>query len=187
MQALTKFLETISIILSPPAWLLYFLIASSNKGLFVGDRVSDLTILGIFLIPLIYFFYLYKTKKISNLDITIREERYRSLMVMNLFLFLLLLYLKLHNFGQFYTLMLIFFLINALTSIITFKYKISFHMTYTIIFSTFINFLYDFQLPILFLTIPLIAWSRIYLKQHTYKQVLLACVIDIPLLFLLLR
>lgn len=187
MKTLKVSAEVISLVFSPPAWLFYFLIVASNKGLFIGNRVSDFTILFIFLIPLGYFLYLYFTKKISDLDMTIREERYRSLIVMNLTLLLLLMYLKLQRLDLFYHFTFIFFLLNAITSLITLKYKISFHMTYTLMFSVFINYLYNFQFPILFVTIPLIFWSRIYLKRHTPYQVLLAFLIDIPLLYLLLK
>jgi hypothetical protein len=153
--------------------------------LFFGNRISDATIAFLFLIPLVYFLYLFKTKRISDMDITVREERYRSLIVMNISLFLLLIYLKVFGFNEFFNLTGIFFIIHLIISLITIKYKISFHMSYTIIFATLINYLYSFQIPLLFLTIPLIFWSRIYLKKHTPAQVILASIIT-PLLLLLL-
>lgn len=187
MKALKSIAQLSSLVFSPPTWILYFLVASSRNGLFFGGRTSDATIAILFFIPLIYFLYLFKTKRISDLDITIREERYRSLIVMNVSLFLLLIYLWIYHLEGFFYLTRIFFIIHAVISLITIKYKISFHMSYTIVFATFINFLYGYHLPFLFLTIPLIFWSRIYLKKHTPYQVLLAAIVTSTILFLFLH
>lgn len=179
----------ISYIFSPPAWVFYFLYVAYLQGIFFNklNLAETIIILTIIILPLLFLFYQRLTKKITDLDISVRNQRYAILIVLNICLVLITVFLKLAGHDNFFRLSFIFFVIHAITSLITLRYKISFHMTYTMTFSILINFLYNFSLPLLFITIPLIFWSRIYLNQHTWKQLLLAAVVDLAVLGVMLR
>jgi hypothetical protein len=190
MELVKKYLALgISYIFSPPAWIFYFLAIAYSQGIFFQKLTLQETslILTVIVLPLLFLFYQRLTKKITDLDISIRKQRYAILIVLNVCILLITLFLKLTGHDNFFRLSFIFLIIHAITSIITLRYKISFHMTYTVTFSILINLLYNYSLPLLFITIPAIFWARIYLNQHTWKQLLLAMLVDLTILGVVLR
>jgi hypothetical protein len=40
-----------------------------------------------------------------------------------------------------------------------------------------INFLFDWNLPLLYLTIPVIFWARLRLKKHTVSQLIMGIIV----------
>ncbi len=172
--------QTISIILGPFIWPITLIAIILRSGLINQKALILLPIVLFFqvIIPYVYIFQAYKRKKISDLNITKREERYR-VMIVTLFSFLLslafifflgnLLILKLS---------VLAFIILAANTFITFFWKISLHMALNIVFVLIINYLYHWQLPILYACLPLVFWSRLYLKKHTVLQLLGALVIN---------
>jgi hypothetical protein len=179
----------ISYIFSPPAWIFYFLCVAYQQGIFFNklNPLESAILLAIIILPLLFLFYQRLTKKITDLDISVRVQRYAILIVLNVCIVLVTAFLKISGHDNFFRLSFIFLVIHAITSIITLRYKISFHMTYTVTFSILINLLYGYSLPLLFVTIPAIFWARIYLKQHTWKQLILAMIVDFTILGIMLR
>lgn len=110
----------------------------------------------------------------SDLNVTKREERTRLFGVMAIaFLLALLLSFKTGDVRliTIYTTLNLTFLLGLLITIFE---KISFHMIWSILSIFFI--LYLWQIPslyLLLLLIPLIGWSRLQLKRHTLRQVIL--------------
>ena len=123
----------------------------------------------------------------SDLNVTKREERPKLFIVM-FFSFALALLISL-KIGEpqlivIYTTLNLTFILGFL---ITLFWKISFHMIWSIL-SLFIV-LYLWQTPSLYLLtifIPLIAWSRLQLKRHTFKQVLMGALLTIFCIILVL-
>ena len=118
---------------------------------------------------------LFKVLRItSDFNVTKREERVKLFVVMGTtFLLSLLLSFKTGDTGliTIYTTLNLTFLLGLL---ITLFEKISFHMIWSILCIFFVIYLWQIPyLYLLLLLIPLIGWSRLQLKRHTLRQVLL--------------
>ncbi|HLD27156.1 MAG TPA: hypothetical protein VJB63_04340 [Patescibacteria group bacterium] len=175
----------ISFICGPVSWVIFFLISSYYKGLFQNKNNMIIVILIAFIIPIILFIVLLKTKKISDLDISLRQERYPLLIIINICLLALLYFLNIRHLTTLFHLTQIVYIIITVSSLITLFYKISFHITFSYTFAILINALFSFQLWWLYLIIPAVFWSRLTLKKHTVMQMLLALVIDSFIIFAL--
>lgn len=167
--------KQLSIILGPHLWLPIILIASVFKtGLTSHQIIILLPLLFIlqFLIPASYLLLAVKLKKSSSWDLPLRKERYPFLLLTSsIFLVSLLLVYRFGNQLLFH-LQIIEVSLLFLLSIITRFWKISLHLSLNTAGSILINFLFGWQLPFLFLSIPIIAWARYYLKRHTVAQLL---------------
>jgi len=110
----------------------------------------------------------------SDFNVTKREERVRLFGVMGMtFLLALLLSFKTGDIRliTIYTTLNLTFLLGLL---ITLFEKISFHMIWSMLSIFFIIYLWQIPyLYLLLLLIPLIGWSRLQLKRHTLRQVIL--------------
>jgi hypothetical protein len=180
----------ISFIFGPLVWPITLVIVLFKTNLSNQQLSILLPTLLIFqvVIPYCYIFFAYKKKIIRDLDISKRQERYKALII-TLSSFLISLIFA-YFFGnplilKLCFLTLIILLINAL---ITLFWKISLHMTINIVAALLINFIFNWQLPILYLSLPLIFWSRLYLKKHSVNQLLGALVLNgvIVLIFVFL-
>jgi membrane-associated phospholipid phosphatase len=119
-----------------------------------------------------------KTGKISDFDITKREQRYGILTATLIsFLISLIITYYIGNEIVFQTLAII---ITFLTIVyfITFYWKISLHMGVNVLSVILVNFFYGWKLPWLYLAIPLIFWSRYTLKKHTPLQLILGAIVS---------
>lgn len=164
----------------------FFLVRQSRLS--SNQTMVILPILFIFhlLIPFIYVFYKKKSGTIGDWDISERTQRYKPLAVTVLsFAFSLF---PLSVFGNTFIarLYLFIFFLLLLNSIITLFWKISFHMAMNVVFSLMVNFLFQWKYPMLYLTIPLIFWSRLRLKKHTVSQLLGALILNGALILLFL-
>lgn len=175
----------ISFIFGPVSWVIFFLISSYYKGLFQNKGNMIIVILIAFIIPTILFVLLVMTKKISDLDITTRQERYPLLIIMNISLLALLYFLGIRHLTTLFHFTQMVYIIITISSLITFFYKISFHITFSYTFAILINALFSFQLWPLYLIIPIVFWSRLTLKKHTVMQMLLAIGIDSIIMYIL--
>jgi membrane-associated phospholipid phosphatase len=125
------------------------------------------------LLPIILSFLFRFFKLTSDFTVSQQEERPR--------LFFLFSILLLISFGisiktgntqliQIYTVINITLLIST---ILTMFWKVSFHMIVATLCLFIITTLLQYPLLyLLFLLLPMIGWSRIYLKRHTVKQVI---------------
>lgn len=153
--------------------------------LITADISTSQTILLIFIfvifnigIPLGSLFYLYKKGKISDLDVTKRDERFTPLaiaMVSFLISLILTQFVGDRLIFEFSSIIFIILLINLL---ITFLWKISLHMGINIASSILVNALVAWKLPVLFLSIPLVYWSRRTLHRHSPLQLIAGCVVS---------
>lgn len=172
--------QTISIILGPLIWPIAVSAIVLESGLSTQKTSFLLPTLLFFqvIIPYVYIFRAYKKKNISDLDITKREERYK-VMIIALFSFLLSLgFVLLIGNPLILKLFILTFILLLTNTFITFFWKISLHMTLNIVFVLTMNYLYNWRLPILYACLPLVFWSRLYLKKHTITQLLGALIIN---------
>lgn len=77
--------------------------------------------------------------------------------------------------------------ITAIFTLITFFWKISGHMTYGTLFLMTIIYLFPGipELYLIFLAIPPLAWSRVELGKHTYKQTIAGTALSLTISFLI--
>ncbi|MBM3699367.1 MAG: hypothetical protein FJW68_00410 [Actinobacteria bacterium] len=125
-------------------------------------------------IPYSFILLLYKTGRISDLQIPKRKERLLPLLIINICVisgFLVLLFLK--SSALLKTVYLIYLLGLPVISIITVFYKISFHSSYITMFSLIYLMVFGKWAIATLLLIPLVSWSRVKLRRHTTGQVLL--------------
>lgn len=177
--------KAISLVCSPLVWVIVFLLSAYYKGLFQYNDMTLAVFAGAILFPLVIFFALYAAKKISDFDITKRQERYGILVVVNASAALLLYFLYSQHLAQLFYFTKTIVVVTAISTLITFFYKISFHMTFAFTFAILLNALFGFRLWLLYLTIPAVFWSRWHLKKHTAMQMLLALLVDSAIIALL--
>lgn len=109
---------------------------------------------------------------ISNWDITDRSQRPRFLAVVSFILVLIVGITWILGFSEALAVLLFFVVMFSLASVITLFWKISFHTFSTTLCILFITFTYENPYLYILLLIPIIvAWTRVYLKKHTRKQV----------------
>jgi membrane-associated phospholipid phosphatase len=135
-----------------------------------------------FLTPFIYFLYLYRTKQVSNFDISQRKQR-NKLYYATLF-GLILSAIYLNKFGSeavFKEFLKLIFIASTLI-FMNYRVKVSIHVALITILS--FSLYKDFNSHyLIFALIPLVAYSRIKLKRHKLIEVILGAVI--PILFFL--
>lgn len=162
-----------------PASLPFFLFQahlSKEKLLFL------LLILFILAIPIFYFFYALKKKKISDWEMTQRQERY-PLYLLSLFCGgLALVLLKISGSEILFNVALIFYLLGIFITLINFSWKISVHTAGITAGALVFNLLLN-QSPYLYLLIPLVAWSRYEEKKHTPAQIFAGVVLGALVVF----
>jgi membrane-associated phospholipid phosphatase len=122
--------------------------------------------------PMLYVFWLYATDRISDLDMSIREERevvFSAFIIFDL-LGAITLWL-LHAPKLLIAAMLGYFASTLIVGYITRYWKISTHAIGITAPLVALTMLYGRQpLPFLVL-IPMVCWARVYLKAHTVLQV----------------
>ena len=162
-------------------WLFTLIIVLLYKADLTQSQVVLLS--GIFLIfnviiPFLSLFYLYRSGRISDYDVTERDERFAPLTI-TMFSFLISLILTgLVGNDLIFEFSAIIFVILLVNLLITFSWKISLHMGINVASSILINALFDWKLPFLYLSIPLIYWSRYTLHRHSPRQLIGGLVIS---------
>lgn len=182
--------QLVSFVLGPLIWipllLTIFVLKTNLSSNQIFLLLPLLIILQVFF-PFLYILIAYKLKKISDLDLSKREERIIPMVIIFISLFISLFVVKSFNSTILYRFYLFSILVLAVNGFITLFWKISFHMGINIVGSLLINFLYHWQLPILYLTIPLVFWSRLKLKRHTPAQLIAALLLNTVIVFLFLK
>lgn len=121
----------------------------------------------------------------SDINVTKREERPKLFSVLFLYILISLLtsiYIGSQPLIVIFSVVVITFAIGLL---ITFFWKISFHMIWSCLSIFAVIYLLNTQFSyFLILVLPFMAWSRVVLKRHTYPQVLVGTLL--PLLSILL-
>lgn len=145
-----------------------------RSGLMVSQITVLLPLLFLFevLLPLVLFSTLLKKKIITDLDISRREQRpfYFSA------LFVLVAFGVISSFlfgNRFYfSLQLTALLSMGLMVVVSLVWKISGHMLVNSTGVFFINFFFGGAFGWLYLLLPVVGWSRWYLRKHTLLQLL---------------
>lgn len=131
------------------------------------------TLLLLSLVPLLYGAFVYKTKRISNADITKRKERVIPFFIITLtYGVYLLVVLLLHAPEIFKTLALHYFILALLLSVVTVWWKASVHTAGITQFVILLMLLVSSQALFLSPLIVLVGWMRIRMKSHTIGQVI---------------
>lgn len=166
----------ISILLGPQMWLpMLFLIA-----MFRLEIQPELFFSILFLqviIPLAYLHLAPKLGLATYWDLPKRQERYPFLAIV-LIGSLISLFLT-YQFGTKFlfdlnSLTVIFLIVSFL---ITLYWQISLHTALNTFGAILVNFLFDWSLAFLYLTIPTIFWARLTLKRHTISQIIAGIII----------
>lgn len=132
-----------------------------------------------FILPFSFFLYLYLTGKISDWDVTQRKQRYALYGASLLGLLLALVYINAYASNFVFQEFLKLFLLALVLVGLNFKIKVSIHCA---LVTTFCILLLEYFTvsPLVFLLIPLVAVSRVYLKKHSRSEVILG--VSIPML-----
>lgn len=132
-----------------------------------------LLILFTFILPILSILLFKLLDLTSDLTISKREERPKLFLTFLAFFLISLgisIYLKNPILIEIYSVLNLTFVLGTL---ITYFWKISFHMIVSTLFIFFICYLLKVpQLYSLFILLPLIGWSRLQLRKHSFKQVL---------------
>ncbi|OGK30158.1 hypothetical protein A3B02_01710 [Candidatus Roizmanbacteria bacterium RIFCSPLOWO2_01_FULL_42_14] len=125
--------------------------------------------------PMIYMVWAIKERIISDFDITKRRERFSIMLVMVTVWGLSTVLASLYGNATLLNLSRAITMVFLTVFVITFFWKISLHMTVNTSGAILLNTLFHgAYLPVL-VVIPLIFWSRLYLKKHTPLQLLAGC------------
>lgn len=129
-----------------------------------------------FALPFIYFLYLYKRGKISNFDVTNRTQRYPLYGATLVGLILSVIYLYFFSSAEIFHDFSRLIAIGVLIILFNFKIKVSVHtaLITLLCFSLFQDFGVS---PLIFLLVPIVAYSRLILKRHRPLELLLGVLI----------
>lgn len=124
------------------------------------------------LLPLVLFSFLLRKRIITDIDISRREQR--PVYFSALFALVTLGALAGFLFGNrfYFSLQLAILLALGLTVSISLFWKISGHLLVNSAGIFFINFFFGGSFGWLYLLLPLVGWSRWYLKKHDFWQLL---------------
>ena len=125
------------------------------------------------ILPMLFIFWLYATERVSDLDMSVREERERVFVAFVIFYTLGAMDLWLIRAPAILTASMAGFAASALVvQYITRYWKISTHMLGVTAPLIALTVLFG-QRPVPFyILIPLVGWARVYLRAHTLLQVL---------------
>lgn len=182
-----KVAQITSIVLGPQVWLpVLFLSALFHPG-FQSENllmlVPSILILQV-VIPLGYLYLAPKVGLATAWDLPKRGERYLFLSLVILTSIISLYLIKELGDEFLFKLDLLTLGLILITFIITLYWKISLHSVLNAFGAIFINYLYGWNLPFLYLTIPIIFWARLTLKKHTAAQLLAGILVALGFMIL---
>lgn len=134
-------------------------------------------------VPGVYLFWAMKTGKIADLDITKREQRFGILTVLLLSYFSSLFIIQRIGNDLLFHIFAIILAYISVVYIITFFWKISLHMGVNVLSVILVNYFYGWNMPWLYLAIPLIFWSRYTLRKHTPLQLVIGALVSGSVVF----
>lgn len=165
------------------------LLAIFNTGLTVNQIKILLPLLIFFdvILPIFLFFLILKTGRVSDIDVTKREERYQ--LFIGFTIILIVPTVLAYYFGNtlFFVLQLITLISAFCMYLATLKFKISGHMFMNTEAILVINYLFHWTLLWLLLIVPLVAFARFYLKKHSLFQIVAGCFLGLVIPFLILK
>lgn len=154
-----------------------FVLESSVKMKLISGLIG---VLFTSVFPTIFIYYLISKGKVDHPFVPVREQRtipYIFAIISSIVGFLLLFYLNSHRllvFSQW-----CYFSNTFLILLINFRWKISAHLAGLTGPLTILFWIFGHWVLILFLLVPFVAWSRVYLKAHDLGQVFGGAVLGI--------
>lgn len=182
--------KVISRFLDFPLWATILLVvALLNTGLSAAQiKILAPVLLVVDLIsPIVLFILLLENGGISDIDVTIRKQRYRIFGYGSLASLLTTIVVYFLGNYLFFVLSIAGFLVTFTLFLITLKWKISGHMIINCTGIFIVNYLLNWQFLWLFLLIPFVAFARLYLKKHTVSQILAGGVLGLVEPYLVLK
>lgn len=170
-----KLAKVLSVILGPQLWLPALLLITLFKVDLSWDRIKILLpILFILqvIIPIGYIYLMARTGQVTAWDLPKREERHPFLRLTLTSYLVAIVFIYLFGNQPLLNLSLIIFALLMIISVTTAFWKISFHTSLNTGGAILVNFLFDWKLPWLYLTIPIILWARFILIRHSLAQLL---------------
>lgn len=139
------------------------------------------------ILPITLFFLVLTRGKISDIDVTRRQERYSFLGTLTLIFFVSTIISFVLANNLFFVLHLIALMVALSIFLITLRFKISGHMLMNTGSIFIINYLFDWKLLWIFLIVPSVAFARIYLKKHTFVEVAAGAIVGLVEPYLVLK
>lgn len=183
--------EISSALFSSPVVTIVCTIALIPQIKYIGLIIS--TIFFYIILPVLAYLFLKKkgliTDKKYDFNIRKREERTPYNIIITTGFLTNYLLLRIYNIPIAQDIALLLFLAFLLFGIVTLFWKISGHMTQTVLAITTLAYISDsysiyFLLIGYLVCVPIVAWSRIYMKHHTLAQVIAGTVLTSILAFL---
>jgi len=136
------------------------------------------------IVPMLLIYGLKKIGKVSDYNITFREQRFLPLLVMIGVNFLGYELMQQLDAPRIFTGILLFNAVNTvLILLITLQWKISIHLL-SLTSSIALVYLQFGDVAIwYFLLVPVLMWSRIYLKAHTFMQTLVGSLVGFLVMY----
>lgn len=183
----TMLAERLSVWLGPQVFcplLLLLLVWRSgltrNEITFILPYLSFLLII----IPFVVVYVAVKRKLISAWDMPLRQERYGFFSMYICLFALAMVTTPIHTTPALWELSWLVLSFIIVNTVITFSWKISLHMGIASLSIILINHSYGWHLFWLFLLLPVIGWSRMYLNRHTLAQVTAGSLLPLLLYYL---
>lgn len=178
IKMLNRIAITISVLFSPfllPIASILLIVRASVATMQQGLLWMVIVILFAGVLPMLYIFILFRLGRLSDVRLTVREQRAKPLMFSLVSALVGSGLLHLLNVPQEIVWLCIACVINGLVlTLITQVWKISFHSGVAAGCMTGLATLISSQFIYLFILLPFIAWARVHRKRHTFLQTIIA-------------
>lgn len=183
IKMLNRIAVTISVLFSPfllPIASILLIVRASVATMQQGLLWMVIVILFAGVLPMLYIFILFRLGRLSDVRLTVREQRANPLRFSLVSALVGSGILHLLNVPQEIVWLCIACVINGLVlTLITQVWKISFHSGVAAGCMTGLATLISSQFIYLFILLPFIAWARVHRKRHTFLQTIIAAPIAI--------
>ncbi|NMB83823.1 hypothetical protein GYA28_00880 [Candidatus Roizmanbacteria bacterium] len=184
-----KIAEVVSLVFGPLLFWPLMLVVIANRTRLSYEQYQIMFPAVLFFqiaVPLLLFFAALKKKKFSDFDITERKQRIIPLLTLTGLMIPTMILAKIAGNKFFFDMYLMLFSVVVVNAIITFRWKISLHMAVATLGILIINYLYYWQFSLMIFIVPLLFWSRFYLRRHTFYQLLFGCLFSAAVFFVFL-
>ena len=182
-QMLDRIAVTISVLFNPfllPLASILIIVWLSVTTTQQGLLWMVIVILFASVLPMLFIFILFRLGRLSDVRLTVREQRAKPLIFSLVSSLVGIGILHLLNVPQEIVWLCIACVINGLVlTLITQVWKISFHSGVAAGCMTGLATLISSQFVYLFILLPFIAWARVHRKRHTFLQTIIAAPIAI--------
>lgn len=188
-RLLTSSAWIISRLSEPPSIIIIYLIYTFSKtGITIQSKLLliPITLVLNIIVPLIYFLFLFKEGKISDIDQSDRKQRFSQMTLMIICWSITLCFISLFADEFLWQRYLAMYIVGLFLVGITFFWKISFHAAIITLLSVSIaadNPAYRW----IVVALPPVVWSRWYLKKHTILQLTSAVLLSATVYLLIVQ